>query len=80
MSSFNSDHQILLFLMQNDHFRYLKDSDYYLRRITERQKEDKVMFKRGSSHGRCLCFGTTNTQKASPGKNETPITVTWKIR
>lgn len=59
---------------------YLKDSDYYLRRITERQKEDKVMFKRGSSHGRCLCFGTTNTQKASPGKNETPITVTWKIR
>lgn len=59
--------------------RYLKDSDYYTRRISEKQKEDKPIFKRGTSSSRCLCFGSNNSAKPSPVHSETPITVTWKI-
>ncbi|KAK7582686.1 hypothetical protein V9T40_014131 [Parthenolecanium corni] len=58
---------------------YLKDSDYYTRRISEKQKEDKPIFKRGTSSSRCLCFGSNNSAKPSPVHSETPITVTWKI-
>ncbi|XKL61754.1 hypothetical protein PGB90_001587 [Kerria lacca] len=59
---------------------YLKDSDYYIKRINEKQKEDKLLFKKGSSSTRCLCFGDSNQEKTSPESNEIPITVTWKIR
>ncbi|XP_065221856.1 rho-related BTB domain-containing protein 1 [Planococcus citri] len=59
---------------------YLKDSDYYMKHVNERQREDKLFLKRGSSNSRCLCFGGSN-EKTSPDLSDPPpITVTWKIR
>ncbi|XP_054265747.1 rho-related BTB domain-containing protein 1-like isoform X1 [Macrosteles quadrilineatus] len=35
---------------------YLKDYDYYDKCYHEREKEDRLLFKRGSTSGGCLCF------------------------
>ncbi|XP_075228582.1 rho-related BTB domain containing [Lycorma delicatula] len=35
---------------------YLKDFDYYDKCASEREKEDRVVFKRGSNGSGCLCF------------------------
>uniref|UniRef100_A0A146MA20 Rho-related BTB domain-containing protein 1 n=2 Tax=Lygus hesperus TaxID=30085 RepID=A0A146MA20_LYGHE len=38
---------------------YLKDFDYYDKCASEREREERVMFKRGSNGGGCLCFGSS---------------------
>uniref|UniRef100_A0A1B6LWX5 BTB domain-containing protein n=1 Tax=Graphocephala atropunctata TaxID=36148 RepID=A0A1B6LWX5_9HEMI len=35
---------------------YLKDYDYYDKCYHEREREDRLLFKRGSTGGGCLCF------------------------
>lgn len=41
--------------------RYLKDFDYYDKCYHEREKEDRLLFKRGSNNGGCLCFSRTGS-------------------
>lgn len=42
-------------------YRYLKDYDYYDKCYHEREKEDRLLFKRGSNSGGCLCFSRTGS-------------------
>lgn len=53
---------------------YLKDFDYYIKRMSERQKEDKTVFKRNSSGAsgkmKYLCFGKTSQDKVSPNATD----------
>ncbi|BES96792.1 Rho-related BTB domain-containing protein 1 2 [Nesidiocoris tenuis] len=44
---------------------YLKDFDYYDKCASEREREERVMFKRGSSGGGCLCFGSSAARGAT---------------
>lgn len=42
---------------------YLKDHDYYEKCASEREKEERMMFKRGSGSGGCLCFGGRGSEQ-----------------
>ncbi|CAB0010649.1 unnamed protein product [Nesidiocoris tenuis] len=52
---------------------YLKDFDYYDKCASEREREERVMFKRGSSGGGCLCFGSSAARGATSNFRLNPL-------